>query len=486
MASKEAKDKAAALKQYMTNHYEQMLLDSTQRNERKAQLEREMDVMELSEKERNVMRKELDKRENSYLRMKRLGISVNDFEKIKVIGRGAFGEVAVVRKKDTKEIYAMKKLKKEEMLKKDQVSHVKSERDIMVATHENNPWVVKLYFSFQDEKYLYLVMEFLPGGDMMTMLMKYDIFEESWVKFYIAEILLAIESVHQCNYIHRDIKPDNLLLDSTGHIKLTDFGLCTGFHKYNSTYFNEEKRKELLAMEGKENSDAKKDASNKGKHDYKKRRELAYSTVGTPEYTAPEVFLKQGYGAECDFWSLGCIMFEMLVGYAPFYSDTSMETCHKIIHCDKSFHIPSSAKMSKEAKDLLNHLICFREKRLGVIRGIEEIKEHPFFKGIDWDDFRNKYKPPVIPEIKSEIDTSNFDDFEESETMEKIAQSARVRTASKPIDPNFIGYTFKNFDAMSASTESGKLKHSSNRPNRASVTDVFGHKSRENSPKTKK
>lgn len=157
MATRE--ERAEAMKKYFTNHFGQLNVEKDEREERKAQLEHEMEVMKLSSKEKEAMRKELHQRETAYLRMKRLGISAKDFEVIKVIGRGAFGEVAVVRKRDTHEVYAMKKLIKEEMLRKDQINHVKSERDIMVATHENNPWVVKLHFSFQDSRYLYLVME---------------------------------------------------------------------------------------------------------------------------------------------------------------------------------------------------------------------------------------------------------------------------------------------------------------------------------------
>ena len=153
-----------------------------------------------------------------------------------MIGKGSFGEVRVVQKVDTGKIYAMKTLRKSEMLKKDQLAHVRAERDVLAES--NSPWVVQLYYSFQDSAYLYLLMEFLPGGDLMTMLIKYDTFSEDVTRFYIAECVLALEGIHQLGFIHRDIKPDNILIDRKGHIKLSDFGLSTGFHKqHDNAYY---------------------------------------------------------------------------------------------------------------------------------------------------------------------------------------------------------------------------------------------------------
>ena len=149
---------------------------------------------------------------------------MRDFEPLSIIGRGAFGEVRICRVKATGEVVAMKKMKKSEMVYKNQVAHVKAEREVLVKA--KNPWIVDLKYSFQDEKYLYLVMDFLPGGDLMTLLMRKDVLSEEESRFYIAETILAIETVHKVNYIHRDLKPDNILLDKHGHVKLTDFGLC--------------------------------------------------------------------------------------------------------------------------------------------------------------------------------------------------------------------------------------------------------------------
>ena len=158
------------------------------------------------------------------------------FTKIKVVGVGAFGEVSLVRKKETKAYYAMKTLRKSEVLRRNQVAHVKAERDILAEA--DNEWVVKLYYSFQNQQNLYFVMDYIPGGDLMALLIKFGIFEEPLAKFYISELVLAIESVHKLGFIHRDIKPDNILIDKNGHIKLTDFGLCTGFRwTHDSKYY---------------------------------------------------------------------------------------------------------------------------------------------------------------------------------------------------------------------------------------------------------
>merc|ERR1712107_123595 len=160
-------------------------------------------------------------------------LGADDFEPLKVIGKGAFGEVRLVQKVDTGHVYAMKILGKADMVEKEQVAHVRAERDILVeADHQ---WVVKMFYSFKDPANLYLIMEFLPGGDMMTLLMKKDTLSEEATQFYMAETALAIDSIHKLGFIHRDIKPDNLLLDARGHVKLSDFGLCTGLKKSHRT-----------------------------------------------------------------------------------------------------------------------------------------------------------------------------------------------------------------------------------------------------------
>ena len=229
-----------AYKFYMEQHVENVLKSHQQRVTRRVQLQQEMTKVGLSDDAQQQMRKMLQQKESNYLRLKRAKLDKDMFKKIKRLGVGAFGEVALVRKRDTDQLYAMKTLRKDDVLQRNQVAHVKAERDILAEA--DNEWVVKLYYSFQDKDNLYFVMEYIPGGDLMSLLIKLGIFEEPLACFYIAELVLAIESVHKMGFIHRDIKPDNILIDKDGHIKLTDFGLCTGFRwTHNSKYYQKGK-----------------------------------------------------------------------------------------------------------------------------------------------------------------------------------------------------------------------------------------------------
>ncbi|KAA6369548.1 MAG: putative Serine/threonine-protein kinase CBK1 [Streblomastix strix] len=224
-ANSETFEKVEATKSYLDSHYSNLMREVEERRERRRVLQEKLSEAGLTpEQQRNYM-EELGRQESQALRQRRQQLKLNDFEMLTVIGRGAFGEVRVVRKKDTGEIYAMKKLKKSEMVKMGQVQHVKAERNLMAAA--SCPWVVQLDFSFRDEIYLYLVMEYVPGGDMMNLLMKKEVLSEDEVRFYMAECVMAVEAVHNMGYLHRDLKPDNLLITKQGHIKLSDFGLAT-------------------------------------------------------------------------------------------------------------------------------------------------------------------------------------------------------------------------------------------------------------------
>jgi len=339
------------------------------------------------------------------------------------------------------------------MIKKDQIAHVRAERDALADSNAGNPWVVNLYYSFQDSDYLYLIMEYVPGGDMMTMLIKYDTFTEPQTIYYIAQTVMAIDSIHQLGYIHRDIKPDNLLLDSNGQIKLSDFGLCTGLQTKQFSSLYKKLIGEAIDLKKSDKEDNKRSQKEKMDTWKKKRRLLAYSTVGTPDYIAPEVFMQQGYGTECDWWSVGVIMFEMLCGYPPFCSETPAETYRKIMNWKETLVFPDEFPLSPDAKDLIQKLCCSQTERMNV----KEIKAHPFFKGIDWDNIRNQ-KPYFIPQIDYPEDVQNFPEELKHEPVEKTKEEKE-----KPVQSNgrreyttkdipFIGYTFKSFDAVSRLT----------------------------------
>eukprot|EP00268_Persea_americana_P031423 TRINITY_DN3058_c0_g1_i1.p1 TRINITY_DN3058_c0_g1~~TRINITY_DN3058_c0_g1_i1.p1 ORF type:complete len:550 (+),score=116.17 TRINITY_DN3058_c0_g1_i1:702-2351(+) len=473
--SNSTKQKVAAAKQYIENHYKEQMKNLQERKERRWVLERKLADAHVSEEEQNNFLKRLEKKETEYMRLQRHKMGVDDFELLTMIGKGAFGEVRVCREKSTGHVYAMKKLKKSEMLRRGQVEHVKAERNLLAEVDSN--CIVKLYCSFQDDEFLYLIMEYLPGGDMMTLLMRKDTLTEDEARFYVGQTVLAIESIHKHNYIHRDIKPDNLLLDRFGHMKLSDFGLCKPLDR--SSFPNEKDYKIGNNYSGALQSDGRPAAPKRTQqeqlqHWQRNRRMLAYSTVGTPDYIAPEVLLKKGYGMECDWWSLGAIMYEMLVGYPPFYSDDPMSTCRKIVNWRNHLKFPEEAKLSAEAKDLISKLLCNVEQRLGT-KGADEIKAHPWFKGIQWDRLY-QMEAAFIPEVNDELDTQNFEKFEESEgEIQTSSKSGPWRKMLSSKDINFVGYTYKNFEIVNDHQVPGiaELRKTTAKTKRPTIKSLF-------------
>ncbi|KAK2453905.1 serine/threonine-protein kinase tricornered [Trifolium repens] len=467
------KQKVEAAKHYIENHYKKQMQSLQERKERRNMLEKKLADAEVSEEEQNNLLQYLEKKETEIMRLQRHKMGADDFEPLTMIGKGAFGEVRVCREKATGHVYAMKKLKKSEMLRRGQVEHVKAERNLLAEV--DSTCIVKLYCSFQDEENLYLIMEYLPGGDMMTLLMRKDILTEDEARFYVGETVLAIESIHKHNYIHRDIKPDNLLLDKHGHMKLSDFGLCKPLDCSNlqekdlSVGMN---RSGLLQSDGRPSA-PKRSQQEQLQHWQKNRRMLAYSTVGTPDYIAPEVLLKKGYGVECDWWSLGAIMYEMLVGYPPFYSDEPMATCRKIVNWRTTLKFPEEAKLSPEAKDLICRLLCNVEQRLGT-KGADEIKAHAWFEGTEWDKLY-QMKAAFMPEVNDELDTQNFEKFEEAEKQTEPSSKAgpwRKMLPSKDI--NFVGYTYKNYEIVDENVIPGIAElRKKTKPKRPSIKSLF-------------
>ncbi|GAB2226442.1 hypothetical protein Drorol1_Dr00022250 [Drosera rotundifolia] len=470
-ASNITKQRVAAAKQYIEKHYKEQMKSLQERRERRSVLEKKLADADVSEEDQNNLLKFLEKKETEYMRLQRHKMGADDFDLLTMIGKGAFGEVRVCREKTTCHVYAMKKLKKSEMLRRGQVEHVKAERNLLAEVDSN--CIVKLYCSFQDEEYLYLIMEYLPGGDMMTLLMRKDTLTEDEARFYVAETVLAIESIHKHNYIHRDIKPDNLLLDRFGHLRLSDFGLC----KPLDCSTLEEKDFEIVnqsSTSDEESAAPKRRQQEQLQHWQKNRRMLAYSTVGTPDYIAPEVLLKKGYSLECDWWSLGAIMFEMLVGYPPFYSDDPMSTCRKIVNWRTHLKFPDEAKISSEAKDLISKLLCNVSHRLGS-KGADEIKAHPWFNGIDWERIY-QMEAAFMPEVNDDLDTQNFEKFEESDHhVHTSSKSGPWRKMLSSKDLNFVGYTYKNFEIVNDYQVPGmaELKKKTNKPKRPSIKSLF-------------
>ncbi|NXE51043.1 CTRO kinase, partial [Casuarius casuarius] len=335
--------------------------------------------------------------------LRELQPSVKDFEVKSVVGCGHFADVKVVREKLTGDVYAMKVMSKESLLVQEHVSFFEEERSIL--SQNTSPWIPQLQYAFQDKKNLYLVMEYQPGGDLLSLLNRYeDQLDESMVQFYLAELVLAIHSVHQMGYVHRDIKPENVLIDRIGHIKLVDFG-----------------------------SAAKMTVN---------RTVNAKLPVGTPDYMAPEMLTglngdgKASYGPECDWWSLGVIAYEMIYGRSPFTEGTSAKTFNNIMNFQRFLKFPEDVKVSSEFLDLIQSLLCGQKERLGY----EGLCCHPFFSKIDWDNIRNS-PPPFVPTLKSDDDTSNFDEPE---------KNSRVLSSTRQLNPAgfsgedlpFVGYSF--------------------------------------------
>uniref|UniRef100_A0A8C1QHC0 Rho-associated protein kinase 2 n=1 Tax=Cyprinus carpio TaxID=7962 RepID=A0A8C1QHC0_CYPCA len=350
--------------------------------------------------------------------IRELQMKPDDFDRVKVIGRGAFGEVQLVRHKASQKVYAMKVLSKFEMIKRSDSAFFWEERDIMAFA--DSPWVVQLCCAFQDDRSLYMVMEYMPGGDLVNLTSTYDV-PEKWAKFYTAEVVLALDAIHSMGFIHRDVKPDNMLLDRYGHLKLADFGTCMKMDGTGMVHCD--------------------------------------TAVGTPDYISPEVLKSQGgdgyYGRECDWWSVGVFIYEMLVGDTPFYADSLVGTYSKIMDHKNSLNFPDDVEISQEAKNIICAFLIDREVRLGR-NGIEEIKRHPFFKNDQWTfSTIRETAAPVVPELSSDIDTSNFDEIEEDKGEVETFPTSKAFVGNQLPFVGFIPYEIALF-----STQLQKKLHS--------------------------
>ncbi|GAT26750.1 serine/threonine-protein kinase gad8 [Aspergillus luchuensis] len=303
----------------------------------------------------------------SFVENKQRSMKLEDFELLKVVGKGSFGKVMQVMKKDTGRIYALKTIRKAHIISRSEVTHTLAERSVL--SQINNPFIVPLKFSFQSPEKLYLVLAFVNGGELFHHLQREQRFDINRARFYTAELLCALECLHGFKVIYRDLKPENILLDYTGHIALCDFGLCK------------------LDM---------------------KDEDRTNTFCGTPEYLAPELLLGNGYTKTVDWWTLGVLLYEMLTGLPPFYDENTNDMYRKILQEPLTF--PSTDIVPPAARDLLSRLLDRDpQRRLGA-NGAAEIKSHHFFANIDWRKLlQRKYEPSFRPNVMGARDITNFD-----------------------------------------------------------------------------
>ncbi|KZP01329.1 Pkinase-domain-containing protein [Calocera viscosa TUFC12733] len=338
-------------------------------------------------------------------------LTVHSFELLQVIGKGSFGKVMQVRKRDTGRIYALKTIRKAHIVSRSEVTHTLAERTVLAQV--NNPFIVPLKFSYQSPEKLYLVLAFVNGGELFHHLQREQRFSEERSRFYAAELLLALEHLHDFNVVYRDLKPENILLDYTGHIALCDFGLC----KLNMT-----------------------------------DNETTNTFCGTPEYLAPELLLNQGYTKTVDWWTLGVLLYEMMTGLPPFYDENTNEMYKKILYDPLVF--PDD--MGSEARSILTGLLNRDPSRRLGVNGAQDIKAHPFFsRHIDWRKLAaKKIQPPFKPSVASAIDTSNFDQvFTSEEPLDSVVADSQL---SSTVQAQFAGFSYDGRgDEMAQSVQSG-------------------------------
>ncbi|ORX79762.1 protein kinase-A catalytic subunit [Anaeromyces robustus] len=301
--------------------------------------------------------------------------SLNDFERLITLGTGTFGRVFLVKRRGTNNYYAMKAMKKSEVVRLRQVEHINSEKEIISSVH--HPFIVNMLCTFQDVNYLYMIMEYIIGGELFLHLRRAGNFPPPQAKFYAAEVILALKYLHSLDIVYRDLKPENILLDQTGHIKITDFGFA------------------------------------------KRVESRTWTLCGTPEYLAPEIIQSKGHGKAVDWWALGILIYEMLLGYPPFYDESPYYIYDKILRGEILF----PPYIDRIARDLIERLLTKDiTQRLGNLVGeAEDVKRHPWFRHVNWQALYNKEViPPFIPHYSAVNDTSNFERYPEPSPEEFI------------------------------------------------------------------
>eukprot|EP01028_Stygiella_incarcerata_P004345 TRINITY_DN1945_c0_g1_i2.p1 TRINITY_DN1945_c0_g1~~TRINITY_DN1945_c0_g1_i2.p1 ORF type:complete len:335 (-),score=96.41 TRINITY_DN1945_c0_g1_i2:1260-2264(-) len=297
--------------------------------------------------------------------------TLDDFEMKETLGTGTFGRVRLARHKETGKYVAVKILKKAEIIRLKQVDHIKSEKAVLQEVQ--HPFIIRLYKTFMDTNNLYMVLEYAPGGEVFSHLRKIGRFTNDVARIYAAEIVLALESLHSHDIVYRDLKPENLLLSSSGHIKITDFGFA------------------------------------------KKVKDRTWTLCGTPEYLAPEIIQSKGHGKAVDWWAVGILIYEMLVGYPPFFDESPFRIYEKILQGRVEF----PRFLDPNVKDLIKRLLTAdRTKRLGALKnGAADVKSHAWFKDIDWETLEKMAYPAPLPvRVNHDGDTHYFEKYPETES----------------------------------------------------------------------
>ncbi|KAL8278278.1 hypothetical protein RQP46_009310 [Phenoliferia psychrophenolica] len=323
-------------------------------------------------------------------------LTIDAFELMKVVGKGSFGKVMQVRKKDTGRIYALKTIRKAHIISRSEVTHTLAERTVLAQV--TSPFIVPLKFSFQSPEKLYLVLAYVNGGELFHHLQNEGRFDEERSRFYAAELLCALDHLHSFDVVYRDLKPENILIDYTGHLMLCDFGLC----KLNMT-------------EG----------------------ERTNTFAGTPEYLSPELILGEGYTRVVDWWTLGVLLYEMLSGLPPFFEEDHQKMYRRIVSEELTF----PPGLVGEARRILTGLLQKNPAmRLGS-HGAEEIRRHLFFHGLDWNALANRrIQPPFRPSVESAVDTSNVDsEFLSEQPLDSVVEDSQLSESSQA---QFQGFSY--------------------------------------------
>ncbi|KAL2001341.1 hypothetical protein VTN02DRAFT_1903 [Thermoascus thermophilus] len=537
----------ATAKIFFETHFNSIFSGVNPRAQRLRELEERLHSLPVSPEERMKARESWMAQESEYLRQSRVlktrsncvrhgeTVSIAGYEVIKVLGKGSFGVVRLVKEKKEddddvppiaandgapspknapkpntldalrsavdgtrsgrrrdlskmkKEVFAMKVIRKSDMLRNSQEGHLRAERDFLVAS-EKSRWVVPLIASFQDTHNLYLVMDYMVGGDFLGLLIRKNILSEDVTRWYVAEMILCVEEAHRLQWIHRDVKPDNFLISASGHLKISDFGLAFDGHwAHDQAYFNNHRHSLLMKLgitiegDAQDREEAKATGNTPPptppRQADDQKRKLAKSVVGTSQYMAPEVIRGELYDGRCDWWSIGIILYECLYGFTPFACENRQDTKLKILQHPRTLHFPaekSSDKLvSAEAIDLISQLLQEKEYRLcsrkymmndflhskrspGELinrpadrasrnyKGFYvypddagDIKSHPFFRGIKWEEIHLR-KPPFVPKVRNWEDTRYFEDEEQISDIDDGSSASDPPNAPPTPEPEDI------------------------------------------------